>query len=233
MSQNITDIFSKLRPDERVSLFKDLANVRGEITVKGESPTLFRFLVMATSGEQQLHCSVPLGFPQPQKEVDVLGSFFLGGERYFFKTPVSIEGDLVILRMDTDLFRLQRRQNYRIKIPESYKASLLISVHNKIPTKLKGQLLDLSSGGCRIALVANAPILESGDRLEGHITIGNRESLEIEATVNHHKIENRASAIKQIFGIEFKPLTSMLEGKLFAITMDLHREFFSRLNTKN
>ncbi|MBS1971371.1 MAG: PilZ domain-containing protein [Bdellovibrionales bacterium] len=232
VSQDGADIFSKVTAEERMRLFRDLANVRGEVTCKGDSDEVYRLIVERATAKAELQCSIPFGLQSPAKETELLGNFFLGGERYFFKTPVKVDQDVVVLRMDSDLFHLQRRQNYRIKIPENYQATLLISSLNKAPVKLTGQLYDLSSGGCRVVLTASTPVLEHGDIIEGHVVIGKRESLEIEGTVRHHKIEKGANVTKQIFGIEFKPLSSLLEGKLFAITMDLHREFFSRLNTK-
>ncbi|WP_413291621.1 flagellar brake protein [Bdellovibrio sp. HCB337] len=233
VSQETGDIFSKVNNEERLRLFKDLATIRGEIACKGESDEIYRLTVERTSGKVELQCSIPFGLAAPAQEKELLGNFFIGGERYFFKTPVRVEKDVVILRMDGELFHLQRRQNYRIKIPDSYQAHILITAHNKGKVKLKGQIYDLSSGGCRVVFHGADPAIESGDYIDGHIVIGRREPLEIESTVRHHKIEKSGNASKQIFGLEFKSLSTQVEGKLFAITMDLHREFFSRLNTKN
>lgn len=232
MTQDGSDIFSKVSADEKLRLFKDLANVRGELICKGESDDIYRLIVERASAKQELQCSISFGLPFPKQEKELLGNFFLGGERYFFKTPVRIEKDIIILRMDSDLFHLQRRQNYRIKIPENYQATLLVSSLNKAPTKLNGQIFDLSSGGCRVVLTASTPILEHGDIVSGYIVVGKRDPLEIEGVVRHHKVEKGTALTKQVFGIEFRQLSPLIEGKLFAITMDLHREFFSRLNTK-
>lgn len=233
VSQETGDIFSKVNAEEQLRLFKDLATVRGEVVCKGDNDDIYRLIVERAMGKQELHCSVPFGLHKPAKEKELLGNFFLGGERYFFKTPVRIDQDIVVLRMDTELFHLQRRQNYRIRIPENYEAHFLITSYNKSPVKLSGRISDLSSGGCRLTLTASTPTLEAGDRIDGHIVIGKREPLEIEATVRHHKAEKHGATIRQIFGLEFKSLSPQIEGKLFAVTMDLHREFFSRLNTKN
>lgn len=233
VTQDTTAIFSKLSTDEGLRLFKDLANVHGEIICKGEGDEIYRLVVELATGKKELHCSVPSGCSQPKKEINISGNFFIGGERYFFKTPVRIEADIVILRMDAELFHLQRRQNYRIKIPENYPATLQISSYNKGPVKLSGHLVDLSSGGCRVTLTASLPVLEAGSRIDGHIVIRNRDSLEIEGTIRYHKIDKSLSTTQQVLGVEFKPLSSMIEGKLFALTMDLHREFYLRSNTKN
>ena len=227
---NEADIFSKVTATERLRLFKDLATARGEILCKGDLDEVYRLVAERTNPRNELYCSIPFGLPSPTGEKELLSNFFIGGERYFFRTPVRVENQLAIIKIDNELFHLQRRQNYRIKIPENYLAQILISELNKALVKLTGNINDLSSGGCRVTLMSATPELEIGDKISGHIVIGRRESLEIEGTIRHHKTEKSIKAIRQIFGVEFKPLSPILEGRLFAITMDLHREFFSRLN---
>lgn len=228
-----SEIFTPVSSQERTRLFKDLAANRTEIICKGESDQIYQLNAERTNPRQELVCSIPFGIPSPQKEKTLVCNFFIGGERYFFSTPVKIEKEQVLLRMDSELFHLQRRQNYRIRIPENYSSSFLISELNKVSTKLSGSISDLSSGGCRVMITASTPVIEVGDKILGHIIINKREPLEVEGTVRHHKIEEFATKpAKQTFGVEFKPLSAFLEGKIFAITMDLHREFFSRLNTK-
>jgi len=227
------DIFSKVSTDEKLRLFKDLATVRGEVICKGDSDDIYRLTAERAIGKLELQCSVPFGFVKPEQEKELLGNFFIGGERYFFKTPVKVNHDVVVLRMDTELFHLQRRQNYRIRIPESYQAQLLITAHNKLRVKLSAQVIDLSSGGCRVSLTASTPLIENEDRIDGYLVIGKRESLAVECIVRHHKSEKHVTTLKQIFGLEFKELSPQVEGKIFAITLDLHREFFSRLSSKS
>lgn len=231
MSQDNTEIFTKITPVERVRLFQDLAAVRGEIICKGDAEDVYRLNVEKALGKQELHCSVTFGMPSPVQEKEVLGNFFLGGERYFFKTPVRMDKSFVVLRMDVDLFHLQRRQNYRIKIPESYQAQLMIQELAKLAVKIPTQMYDISSGGCRIAMNGDKPLVEMGDPIKGQVIIGKREPIEIDGVVRHVRSEKSGTNIKQIFGVEFKSLSTLTEGKLFSITMDLHREFFSRLNT--
>lgn len=233
MSQQENEIFSKVSDQERLRLFKDLATTRTQLVCKGESDQIYYFVAERTNPRQELMCSLPFGAPAPVHDKDLVCNFFIGGERYFFRTLAAMEKESVILKTNTDLFHLQRRQNYRIKIPENYTSKFLITKLNLVPSKLSGNIYDLSSGGCRVVMIASSPILATGDKILGFISVGNRESLEVEGTVRHHTRQDYATKpTKQIFGVEFNSLSSILEGKLFAITMDLHREFFSRLNTK-
>jgi hypothetical protein len=228
-----SDIFSKVIDSEKRRLFKDLATSRSAIVCKGESDQIYHFITERAGPGEVIACSVPLGMPLPTGEKDLLCNFFIGGERYFIKSLPGIDKDLVVLRTDQDLFHLQRRQNYRIKIPENFSALFLISEHRNSPVKLSGYIYDLSSGGCRVELIASNPVLAVGDEVTGHICIDKKEPIELKGVIRHHKLEAFASRTsKQTFGLEYTSLTPLLEGKLFAITMDLHREFFSRLNSK-
>ncbi|MBC7370139.1 MAG: PilZ domain-containing protein [Bdellovibrionaceae bacterium] len=228
------DIFEKVNNQEKLRLFKDLATTRTELICKGESDQIYRFIAERTHPNNTVVCSVPYGIPQPLNDNDLVCNFFIGGERYFFRSLVTIDKDQVQLSFQNELFHLQRRQNYRIKIPEKYTAAFLISEHKNSAVKLSAHIFDLSSGGARVEMTAAEPVLTLGDQITAHLFLGKREPLEIEGIIRHHKIEKFATKPpKQIFGVEFSSMSPLLEGKLFAITMDLHREFFSRLNTKN
>jgi hypothetical protein len=228
-----SEIFTKVSDPERQRLFKDLATNRTQIVCKGESDQIYHFVADRTTPKNELLCTIPFGIPAPLKDNDLVCNFFIGGERYFFRTLATVEKDLVHLKTDTELFHLQRRQNYRIKIPENYLSKFSISAANGFPVKVSGTLYDLSSGGCRVTVNAALPVLGTGQEITGQVVIGNREPIDFEGTIRHYKMEGSTpQTTKQIFGVEFKPLSTFLEGKLFAVTLDLHREFFSRLNTK-
>ena len=225
------DIFTKVNDQEKQRLFKELATSRTKLICKGVGDQIYHFIAERNHPNNTVICSIPFGIPQPDKDNDLICNFFLGGERYFFRSLAITKNDQVELSYEGELFHLQRRQNYRIKIPENYSAICLITEHKSIPVKLSAHIYDISSGGIRVELIANEPVLISGDSVTAHIFIGKREALQVEGIVRHHKLEKFATKpSKQIFGVEFTEMGSFIEGKLFAITMDLHREFFSRSN---
>lgn len=230
MNKDIETIFSKVPDKERLSLFEDLAKAHGDLFCKGTGKDIYRLVALEFLNRQELHCSVPARTPRPFQEKELFGNFFLGGERYFFKSTLRLNTEIVILRPSKELFHLQRRQNYRIKIPESYHTQFLITSYNNTPVKLRGHVSDLSSGGCKITLPANTPTLETNVPVEATVRISYREPFPVSGIVRHSKIEKSLNNTKQTFGVEFTSSSPQLEGKLFAIIMDLHREFFSNLN---
>lgn len=233
MSQDQGDIFSKVSTEERQSLFKDLATAHGEIVCKGEGDEIYRLVAARITDLRELFCSFAPGSPKPLQEKELFGNFFLGGERYFFKTPVHVGEKVAVLRTDVELFHLQRRQNYRLKIPESYQSKFTALTRNQAPLKFSGRVTNLSLHGCAVVLKQEVPDLKTGDLLSVQLQIGFREPLALEGTVKHVKVEYLREETRQSFGIEFQSVTSQIEARLFSLTMDLYRELFSRINTRN
>lgn len=227
-----SEIFNKLTESERDRLFRDLADVHGEILCKGDGDDLYRIKVERIGNNKELYCLAASRTAIPASETDLLGNFSLGGERYFFRSPATVHQEFVSLRADTDVFHLQRRQNYRLKIPANYRALLAILSHQGKPLKVNADILDLSTGGCKAELKTAGLVLNEGDEIDGMLLIAGRDAIAIKGVVRHRKAESSNLGSRQSFGVEFSGVSAALEAKLFAITMDLHRQFFTRLNTK-
>jgi hypothetical protein len=229
-----SDIFKKLTDLERDRLLRDLADVHGEILCKGEADEMYTLKVERIGPKKELYCLAPNRDAIPPTEKDLLGNFFLGGERYFFRTPAEIYEQFVTLRADCEVFHLQRRQNYRVKIPLNYRALLGILSYDGKPVKLSGEILDLSTGGCKAQLKISDLPITAGHEISGALLITGRDPIPFKGFVRHKKeiavIPGTKDGPKVGFGIEFTGLNSQTEAKLYSITMDLHRQFFNRLN---
>jgi hypothetical protein len=227
------EIFNKLTESERDRLLRDLADVHGDILCKGDGEDLYRLKVERIGNNKELYCLAASPTAIPESETDLLGNFSLGGERYFFRSPAIIHQEFVTLRADGEVFHLQRRQNYRLKIPANYRALFTIMSHQGKPMKVNADILDLSTGGCKAELKTAGLVLLEGDEIEGMLLIAGREAIGIKGVIRHRKAEATNLGSRQTFGVEFSGVSAPLEAKLFAITMDLHRQFFTRLNNKS
>ncbi len=224
-SQSFTKIS---KSEDRNKLIIDLATAGGEILCKGQADTIYK-LKAARFSNQRLYC---IQQPDSSKltithEV-MISSFMLGGDKYFFQAEAQYDDGEVFFMTAFDLFHLQRRQNYRVKIPESYNATMSIEEINGQAVKLKAQLYDISSGGCRMVYESGKIILKMDDFMKTRVIIGRKDPMEISAMVRHiapDPLNKKA----HVLGLEFKPLSPNMESRLFAITMDLHRELFSTL----
>lgn len=221
--------FTKITaPEEKFKLLSDLALAGGEILCKGQTDTIYKLKTTKFSN-QKLTCST---LPDSSKltlthEV-MIASFSLGGDKYFFQGEAQLSGEDIYFDGNFQIFRLQRRQNYRVKIPDSYKAVMSIETVNEQNTKLSAQLYDISSGGCRVTFQSDKITLKADDTLKTRVSIGRRDPMEITAVVRHIAPDPLDKKLS-VLGLEFRPLTPSLESKLFAITMDLHRELFSKM----
>jgi hypothetical protein len=222
--------FTKIsKSEDREKLIKDMVAAGVEILCKGQPDTIYR-LKAAKFSNNKLYCSLSPNSAKLAVTHEVLiASFMLGGDKYFFQSVAQYEGIEIFFIAEFDLFHLQRRQNYRVKIPESYKAIMNVTDVNDQTIKLTANLYDISSGGCRMVYQNDKVILKMDDVLKTRVTIGSKDPLEITAMVRHIALDplNKKASV---LGLEFKPLSPALESRLFAITMDLHRELFSKLN---
>jgi hypothetical protein len=223
------EAFKKIsKKEEREKLLHDLAVAHGEILCKGQSDFILKLRTFKLE-KDRLRCQIlPESGRLQVTQENLIASFNLGGDKYFFQAVGHLEGGEIVFNAAFELFHLQRRQNYRVKIPESYKAHLDIVSINGQQAKMVGTLYDVSSGGCRAAYKKNSSLIKIDDVLEALIYIGRREPLQVTALVRHAKPDPQDKDT-QIFGLEFKPLSPALENRMFGITMDLHRELFSKI----
>lgn len=222
------DIFTLVgREEEKLKLWEDLAQAKGELLCKGQEDAVCKLRVTFFNTKTQcLECSFESSTTLKNQE-EYLGHFFLGGEKYYFQTSAQIHQGKVAVPIPAELYHLQRRQNYRVRIPEGYKAFYNLILVNDQPAKITGQLLDLSSQGCRFLSTMTSSSLKMGDAVTGQLIIPKRSPMEIQGVVRHIKVDDLNKDI-QTFGIEFTPLTPIVENKLFAITMEIHKEVFKR-----
>ncbi|HRO67790.1 MAG TPA: PilZ domain-containing protein, partial [Pseudobdellovibrionaceae bacterium] len=148
---------------------------------------------------------------------------------YYMTGRLSRRNDgLFSLQLEKKIFQLQRRQHFRLRIPDSYQAKYQLSRLNGAPSKLKIVVHDISAGGCRLFLPYHRPDLKSGDRIEGQFIMGGKPAIPATGEVRHVKVENLHGDEYQFVGVQFTDMTPALESRLIALVMELHRQFFTR-----
>lgn len=223
-----SDIFTKINDaSEKARLFMDLASSRGEIIAKRLDPSADVFVLMAFSySHDKINCKVTGATSALPPSGDLILNFFIGGEKYFFQTEFLSMGDQVILTTKSPLFHLQRREDYRIKIPSNYKALFEIVSINGKTKKCSIPLMDLSGGGCRIQIDIKALPIQIHDELKGHLFLPDRNPINVIGSVRHLRGENHGKG-PFVCGIQFVGLTEPLKNRIIAVVMDLYREFFA------
>lgn len=219
------EIFKKLsRDDEKIKLFADLASAQGEVLCKGKTESLVKLKAVHWHSKS-MHIECLLNSSENLKNgEEFLGYFFLGGEKYYFEGTATVYSNRCQFPLPKEMFHLQRRQNYRVRIPQSFQAHFDVTEINEAATKVHARLGDLSSQGCRLIEKAPGARFSTGDKVKGHLVINKNSPIELDAEVRHVKKEEG----QQMVGLEFQNLSPIQENNLFALTMEIHKEVFKR-----
>lgn len=92
-------------------------------------------------------------------------SFEISAEKYFFKSQVSTIASELLLTIPNEIFKLQRRNDFRVAVPASIPYTCEIIGVNSSPVKLKAEIRDLSLGGCQLAVKITGTSFHNGDEL--------------------------------------------------------------------
>lgn len=232
------DIFIKVKStEEKNEVFDFLIYSRKEVLAKTtEKDSELFFLFPEKFEKGKLLCSmkdtvIPTSLKN-EKGLLVI-QFNSRTEKYLSQTTFSIEDNKIILDTKSDLFQLQRREDFRLKFPPNYKAVFVLKKINgkdiNLPLpKLKQTILDISGGGCRIENNLTNHEVKSKDILEGEILLPNREPLVVRCEARYvAPVPDRVQ--NQMIGLMFLDLTTITKNRIVALVMDIYRELFSRM----
>lgn len=222
------DIFTRISdPSEKAQHFLDLVKSRGEIIAKKPEPSAEVFVLLAHNySNQKLTCKFSGSISALKPTSSLILTFFIGSEKYFFQTEYEIVGDQISILCEKPLFHLQRRLDYRIRIPAGYQALFEIVSLNGITNKRSILLQDLSGGGCRIKVDPKTFFLKTQDEMKGHLYLPDRDPISVTGSVRHIRTEGHGEG-PLICGIQFIGLTEPIKNKIIAVVMDLYRELFA------
>jgi hypothetical protein len=222
------DVFTKISDaSEKARLFSDLTTGKSDLLAKLPDPNAEVFSLMAQDYKNHsVFCKFLSSHGQFPTDGEIILYFFIGGEKYFFQTHFHLQGDQLVFKTDSPLFHLQRREDYRIKIPANYRALIeIVSIAGKT-AKFSIPLLDLSGGGCRIQFNPKQIQMKMQDELKGHLFLPDRDPIGIVASVRYIKADTYGK-LPSMCGLQFVGLTEPLKNRIIAVVMDLYREFFA------
>lgn len=226
------DIFTKVTdPKIREKIFYDLAGSKSEIVGKVHGTSSETHLLQAlVFSPPELECRIS----SSQKTIPQSGEFILqmtlGDDKYLCSTPYQMRDGHAFLRMEVDIFHLQRREDFRLRLPIGFKAYLEMKKCNGQSTTGRFQLVDLSGGGCRFFTTNKTEVLNINDVIEGEIILPARDPLKVKGVIRHQKDDEKTKS--QTAGLQFADLTEPVKNRIVALVMDLYRELFSRWGKK-
>lgn len=216
------NIFKKVPVSEKKFLFRELAHDKIQISVKGDDDSFFNLIAMQTERDEDLLCHHTSNSKMFDKNQSVVVNFMFKNERYFFRTDLVFSTGWAHLRIDGDLFQLQRRANARIDLPQKYDAVFNLMQHNTQKFFIDCKILDVSAGGLRVAMANDIPALKEGDSVRGTMRLGIRRPIEFDLEVRFSQNKDGI----QIAGMQFKNIDTRMESRLLSLMVDLQREIF-------
>ena len=223
------NIFLKIKdPVERKQLFDQIVSLKSDITAKPadseREAVILTVVGWAAKGQIMSSPASPLSF---KKTDNLILQFVVDQDKYLTIAKFEMNSDKVLLNPIGDLFKIQRRDDFRVKLSKSYAAKLSIIKINTKSMSTKFIVTDLSAGGCQIELNTSDIHMKSMDHLEGEITLHKRNPIKVIAEVRHiaaHPTDSR----KQIIGLQFLYLEEIEKNRLVSIVLDLYKELFAK-----
>ncbi len=203
---------------EKARLFETLANNRVEIMAKSLSPGSLLFTLKAYQFENsQLRCLAKGEVAMLPVDDDVILQFQLGADKYVFQARMKRRVDLAHVATSSPLFRIQRRADFRIRVPKSFSASLKIR-------DAHFDLLDLSAGGCKIQ-VEKSFVLDPV--FSGELSLRKQEHMILQLT-RRHRGPDPSSNEHDLVGLQFTDISEKSKNLLAGIVMDIYREYLRK-----
>lgn len=217
--------FEKVRSNiEKKRIFERMAASQGKIVLKDAQDRMFDFHCVSLSQEGAVGVLDPKHPQTSAQNLEILGQFQIEEDRYFINGKMAILGDQVVVSMEGEVFKLQRRSNFRIALPPSLPMYANITQIAGKPAALEVRLADMSAGGCRIYFPEGGPNLASGVEIQIVLHPPSGRDFDFKAVIRHTQSVVYKNEIQAQYGIEFLEIPRATHQRLTSLVMDLqHR----------
>ena len=206
---------------ERDSILADAATGIVDVFVKFSNQQTLLAKVLKWVPPFKLQITYPEG-PRPILKKAIPIHFNSRGEKYFAQAFTQDTGTHFFLVIEGPLYKVQRRQSFRLKLPSDYPMKVDLFEMNGHRMSEKARLLDLSEGGCSLSVPLSLAS-SMGAFIGLNIKIGARPAFIQYGHVRYLKADK--SHVR--FGVKFDQ-NKELNSDLFNLTRDLYVELFSK-----
>lgn len=239
------NIFKKMSISEKKALFRDVAGVNQPLLIKSEGSLVFNLKAMEFLKDEILVCQYQEGLQIQEMNEKVTVNFQFQKDNFFCKSEMMADADGVRLRMNEDLFKIQRRSGSRIEIPEDFNASFVLLKIETEEMEHDCQLVDVSTGGAKVLLPMEAPLLKVGEKGLGMIRFGSQRPIQLSVEVRYAQNTTQKGNLEQevsygsattkgqIVGFQFLNMNQSLEEKLYSIMRYVQIDIYDSLNRKS
>lgn len=229
------NIFTRINTRKlRERAYKKLIESRNPATVKVKGGGSYKVDIFERTGKQ--FSADIYGVDSRFKEngvQNIVLSFDLGPEKFFMQTTADFL-DAKSLQISTlsELFKLQRRKNFRVEIPNSYGGFVFVKVIEETKVKHDFSISDVSLGGLSFEIPMDAPVaIEKGNTLNASFRLEEDAlTFDFQAEVKYiAQIGSMGSGIKKV-GVEFTPLSTDIENNMLEILLRIQKETVGMLS---
>jgi hypothetical protein len=182
-----------------------------------QEDSLFYFMPDAVSNNGNLKGQIKLIEGEPSAG-EVVANFGANGEKYFYRSKLSIVNAIPFILASDQLFKLQRRAHFRVELSSAAEKSIIIIGINGKKVFIDAECLDFSAGGARMMLLKSALNVKVGDKIIPVLRI-NGKRFETEAEIRHLKEENE----NIIAGLKFAESDQELLNRLQVLSLEFQR----------
>ena len=209
------------RSPERDAILQDAALGVVDVFVKFSDQRTLLAKVLKWVPPFKLQITYPEG-PRPLVKKAIPLHFNSRGEKYFAQAFTQDTGTHFFLVIEGPIYKVQRRQSFRLKLPSDYPMKIDLFEMNGHRMNEKARLLDLSEGGCSLSVPLSLAS-SMGAFIGLNIKIGARPAFIQYGHVRYLKADK--SHVR--FGVKFDQ-NKELNSDLFNLTRELYVELFSK-----
>lgn len=221
-------LFSKIDGlDEVRSIFKEAASASATVLGKFPRRDLVQFQMLRyTPSHTIVFDNIEASQELPSKAERVLFTFKVLGDKYYFQGNINKLNNGFSVR-PFELYKLHRREAYRIRVPISYRAGIEIQSFNGKACRVPSLVYDISNVGCRLIVPMDvfAPFTDA--KIKGVFAQASQDNFPIAAEIRHFSPDPFVSDAWSV-GLRFVDMPPAIENKLAGFSMDLHRTIFAR-----
>lgn len=200
---------------DRKKIFLDLISNKIPIIVKLSDGKLLSFRGINLTSEGHLEGLLNEKGLGASKQKTVVVFFYVKKDRYFVNTKL-IKNNLGWRILNaTDFYKLNRRDSYRIEIPDSIQISFQATNAGGTPCNITTRVIEFSAGGARIRWPGN-PAIKRGQVLKGTWLWLKGKQFPITALVKHQPVQG-------VYGIEFIEMDTALSNRLKVLSIELQQ----------
>ena len=142
-------------------------------------------------------------------------------DRYFFKSFLNNTTVDYTIEVPTEIYELQRRNDYRVSMPLGVFYKCEIIRINELKKNIKTEIRDMSMGGCQISIAGITSDIKQNDELVLYLKVDKFEFQKIAITAKHIKfIESQNTSL---IGASLTEPDSELHSELQSMLMYLDR----------